>query len=286
MNKRGFTLLELLVVIAIMGIMGTAAVGGYRAMRRGIEERSAIQNSNQLIRSAYQRAQIDRQPTAVYFWNETVRDETMNESMLVVGKAVAVRRAGRISLAQGTGKGAYLFDEYADLRYNHLVLDEDDGQELAEDKILDQPGIRLYKMNGDEGSTPIKSIICQNTVRKEIQEPLLQTGRDAQFDLYAFILKDVGNATWKTGDAYGLEFAEIQLPNNYIFGSDYAKSTSDPVKGDDVIRFKVSANSGNGSQGGLDGKYSVTIYSLRPNSSGVLEAQKVGDTDNPTQKLW
>ena len=73
-NKRAFTLLELLVVMAIMGFMGTLSVAGYRAMRRGMEERSVMQNVNQFIRSAYQRAQIDRQPVSVYFWNETLRD--------------------------------------------------------------------------------------------------------------------------------------------------------------------------------------------------------------------
>ena len=71
--KRAFTLLELLVVIGIMGFMGTISVGGYRAMRRGMEERGVMQNVNQFIRSAYQRAQIERQPVAVYFWNETLR---------------------------------------------------------------------------------------------------------------------------------------------------------------------------------------------------------------------
>ena len=97
MNRKAFTLLELLLVMAIMGFMGTVAVGGYRAMRRGMEERSVMQNVNQFIRSAYQRAQIDRQPVAVYFWNETLREETGDEPIQVVGKAVAVRRSGRLT---------------------------------------------------------------------------------------------------------------------------------------------------------------------------------------------
>ena len=60
MTRRAFTLVELMVVIMIMGILGTVSVGGYRAMQRGIEERGVMQNVNQFIRSAYQRAQIDR----------------------------------------------------------------------------------------------------------------------------------------------------------------------------------------------------------------------------------
>ena len=47
--KKAFTLLELLVVITIMGIMGSLAVSGYRQMRRGMEERSVVQNVNQFM---------------------------------------------------------------------------------------------------------------------------------------------------------------------------------------------------------------------------------------------
>ncbi len=95
--RRGFTLLELLVVIAIMGLLGTASVGGYRAMQRGMEERGVMQNVNEFIRAAYQRAQIDRQPVAVYFWNECIREESDMQTAVVVGKAVAVRRSGRVT---------------------------------------------------------------------------------------------------------------------------------------------------------------------------------------------
>ena len=119
---KGFTLIELLVVIGIMGLLGTASVGGYRQMRRGMEEKGVLQDVNTLIRAAYQRAQIDRQPTAVVFWNETLRGESDNadESAIVVGRAVAVRRSGRI-----TGvKGDILLDEFADLDLSYQV---DDG---------------------------------------------------------------------------------------------------------------------------------------------------------------
>jgi prepilin-type N-terminal cleavage/methylation domain-containing protein len=284
--RRAFTLLELLVAIGIMGIMGTAAVGGYRAMRRGMEERSVMQNVNQLIRAAYQRAQIDRQPTAVFFWNETVQEESENDILYVVGKAVAVRRVGRLSMVDGNGNGSYLYDEYSDLKYHHLVLDEDDGTEMTEDQIVNQPGVRFYRMNGDEGSKPLYSLICQNTVRKELSEPLLQSAADGTFEAYAFIVKDSNGVTWKVGDAYGQAFAEIQLPRNYIFGTDYSRSTSSPVKGEDVLRFAVSANSGSGATGGLSGRDSIGIYSLRPGSSGSLDAQVVGQTEKPTKKLW
>ncbi len=109
--KKAFTLLELLVVMGIIGLMGTISVGGYRAMQRGMEERGVLQNVNTMLRAAYQRAQIDRQPVAVYFWNETLQESTADQDEIVVGRAVAVRRYGRFSdVAEGC-----LIDEFADL---------------------------------------------------------------------------------------------------------------------------------------------------------------------------
>ena len=143
--RTGFTLIELLVVMAIMGLLGTISVGGYRAMQRGMEDRGAMQNVNQFIRSAYRRAQIDRQPVVIYFWNELLREETENAPRVVVGRAVAVRRSGRISEADGQ----YLCDEFGDLRFMRLTKDE--GDELEDDVAASGStqkgnGMYLYRM--------------------------------------------------------------------------------------------------------------------------------------------
>lgn len=87
--NRAFTLIELMVVMAIMGLLGTVSVGGYRAMQRGMEERGVMQSVNSFIRTAYQRAQIDRQPVVVFFWNETERLASEEHTEVVVGRAVA-----------------------------------------------------------------------------------------------------------------------------------------------------------------------------------------------------
>ena len=121
--KKAFTLLELLVVMGIVGLLGTVSVGGYHAMQRGMEERGVMQNVNAFVRAAYHRAQIDRQPTAVYFWNETVRSRTMDEHEIVVGKAVAVRRFGRFSRVSGS----VLIDEFADLDLTYETDRESTG---------------------------------------------------------------------------------------------------------------------------------------------------------------
>ena len=282
-TNRAFTLIELLVVIAIMGIMGTVSVGGYRAMQRGIEERGTMQNVNQFIRSAYQRAQIDRSPVAVYFWNETIRQETDTDPLIVVGKAVAVRRSSRFSKVQGS----YLYDEFGDLSYNRLVIDGDDeqAQESSDSGSTSQGnGIYVYSMNGNEGSQPKRALVSQTTKRFATSEPLLD-GTSKEIECYAYV-KMGGDWTPKAGDAYGFEFAEIELPHGYLFGSTYSKTASSPVAGEDVIRFRVSANSGNGATDGTSGKSTVTVSSLRPDSSGNLSAQKVAVSDNPTKSLY
>jgi prepilin-type N-terminal cleavage/methylation domain-containing protein len=284
MMKRGFTLIELLVVMAIMGLLGTASVGGYRAMQRGMEERGAMQNVNQFIRTAYQRAQIDRQPVAVYFWNETIREETATEPPIIVGKAVAVRRAGRITETSGS----YLYDEFGDLRFMRLT--RDDGDEDEEDasesgSTADGNGMFLYHMENDDTGFQ-RSIVSQTTKRMSAsRERLLATGGDGRIESYAYVIMNRNGVTWERGDAYGFEFAEIQLPHNYIFGSSYSKDTSDPVQEIDVLRFKVSGNSGSGSSGGVTGKSTIQVSSLRPNASGELHAEKVAESESPTKNL-
>lgn len=278
--KRAFTLLELLVVIAIMGIMGSLTVSGYRQMRRGMEERTVMQNVNQFIRSAYQRAQIDRQNVAVYFWNETLQSASGHKSAVVVGKAVAVRRSGRISRVQGSS----LYDEFGDLKFNRKVINSDEEGVLSSSSA-DGATVDFYRLNGDEGNTPAKSSVYEMTERHTVNEPLLVENRAGEIECYAFVVKDKGGVDWKVGDAYGFEFSELTLPHGYIFGSTYSKTTNNPIAGEDVIRFKVSANSGSGATGGVSGKSAVQVSSLRPDKSGNLTAQRVANSDSPTSSL-
>lgn len=280
--RRAFTLIELLVVIAIMAMLGTLSVGGYRAMQRGMEDRGAMQNVNQFIRSAYQRAQIDRAPVAVYFWNETSAEETDDDIMVVHGRAIAVRRAGRLTNIVGQN----LCDEFGDLSFNRLVVNEDDDVESSDSgSTRAGNGINLYRLNGDEGSQMARSVVSQTTKKKPLTEYLMQSGVNRDLEAYAYVIIDKGDVTWKVGDAYGFEFASIDLPNGYIFGSDYSRDLGNPVRGEDVIRFRVSENSGSGAHQGTDGKSTVSVYCLRPNASGDIEAQEVGTSESPTTRL-
>lgn len=289
--KRAFTLIELLVVVAIMGILGTVAAVGYRGMQRGIEERGAMQNVNQFIRSAYQRAQIDRLPVAIFFWNETRREETEDEPPVVVGRAIAVRRAGRFSKVQGS----YLCDEFGDLRFNCSDTEREQSGTAEQAATAEGNGMYLYAMNGNEGSQAKRVLVGQTTERYPLDELLLlgspdngRSQRTVEIDCYAYVMTSGGGGNWTpvAGDAYGFEFADIELPQNFIFGKTWSTSLSSPVSGEDVIRFRVSANSGSGATDGKDGKDTILVSCLRPDESGALTAKEVATSDSPTKSMY
>ena len=280
--KKAFTLIELLVVIAIMGMMGAVSVGGYRAMRRGMEERSVMQNANQFIRTAYQRAQIDRMPVAVYFWNETLNDASgASDIPVVVGRAVAVRQSGRISKVQGSS----LYDEFGDLKYSRLVLDEDDDdEEESSSASSSSGGIYLYPMARDSSSSVRRSVVAPMTTRQVSNEPLI-LGGTAKIESYAYDVIDAGGVQWKAGDAYGFEFADLTLPRGYLFGQNWSRDTGSPVAGETKLMFKVGVNTGSGASQGIEGADTIAVYSLRPDKSGGVSAQKVASTESPAKKL-
>ena len=291
--RRAFTLIELLVVIGIMGLLGTVSVGGYNAMQRGMEERGVMGNVNTFIRTAYERAQIDRQPTAIYFWNETIRSSTLDENEIVVGRAVAVRRSGRISMVYGD----LLVDEFADLEKSYSSRGGTGGDEEGElgangsgnlgENGSDENTMFLYNLD-NQGSTVRlqRSVVYDEAEKRSVQETYLQ-GRPSdnvgsgEMDLWGFRIKDKNGVDWRNGSAYGFEFAEITLPHNYIFGSNHSKTAEDPVREIGTMVFSVVQNTG-GSQGVTGGvQGNVSVYALRPDGSGGLTTQRVGTNDNP-----
>ena len=288
--KRAFTLVELLVVIGIMGLLGTASVGGYRAMQRGMEERGVMQNVNAFVKAAYERAQIDRQPTAIYFWNETLRTETEDETVIVVGRAVAVRRQGRLTRVSGDT----LFDEFADLERTYpkaVQGDSEDEEDANGDGTGDSGDNTMYlyfldNLNG--GALKLeRSVVSQRVVKEEPLEtymngiPTDSQGTAGKIEMWGFKVEDANGVSWKAGSAYGIEFAELTLPHNYIFGSSYQTSVENPVTDAGTMLFKVGRNMGSGVSGGSTVEGSVTVYSLRPDQSGNLSAQKVKTNDSP-----
>lgn len=281
--KRAFTLLELLVVVAIMGLLGTASVGGYRQMQRGMEERGVRDNVDQFFRNAYQRAQIDRIPTEVYCWNETIRERSEDENEIVVGKAIAIRRYGRVSaIASGAHGGQLLVDEFGDLEQ----FDEDGEYAEAADK---DTYVKLYQMDGGSSMSYslVRSSPCTSSKdgtggeqldfvthdpRRDTQDTSSNLGKLTQF---GWEIKEKGSANWKVGSAYGMEFQTLELPKGYIFGPNYSRTIDNPIEGETKVVFRLT---------GSASVSSVVIYSLRPGSSGLPEAQKLAKVSDPTQR--
>ena len=286
--KKAFTLLELLVVMGIVGLLGTVSVGGYHAMQRGMEERGVMQNVNAFVHAAYHRAQIDRQPTAVYFWNETVRSRTMDEHEIVVGKAVAVRRFGRFSRVSGN----VLIDEFADLDLTYETDRESSGGQSKQSNV-----IYLYpmeKLSDIASGTQLRRSMVSARVSDESDtvvfadgNPPTAEGNDSENTVpaWGFEIRDEGGVQWKAGMAYGLEFMQIELPRNYVFGSDYSNSADNPVRTAGTLVFDVGRNDGSGTaSGAIEGRNSVTVYSLRADGAN-LKAEKVASSDNPERSL-
>ncbi|MGN0832103.1 MAG: Tfp pilus assembly protein FimT/FimU [Kiritimatiellia bacterium] len=301
--NRAFTLIELLVVIGIMGLLGTASVGGYRAMQRGMADRGAMQSVNSFIRAAYQRAQIDRQPTAVYCWNETLRQADDYNTEIVVGKAVAIRRYGRITRKEGDR----LIDEFADLNYSYATDDatgdsgnaggEGSGDDNAENTMYLYPIDRLSDLTSS--SDLKRSLVYQKVYREDTQLLYLSgdsagllTDGDAPpggqmgvVTAYAFKLHQQGGVEWKAGMAYGLEFARLELPQGYIFGSTYSTDVTSPVRVQGTLVFNIGVNSGSGVSDGVLGRSQIPVSVLLPGSTGELQAKSIGQSDDPREDL-
>ncbi len=288
--KRAFTLLELLVVIGIMGLLGTVSIGGYRSVTRGMEERGAVDNASRFIHSAFQRAMIDRAPVIVFYWNETIKEEDDENPAIVVGKAIAVRRAGRISLA----RPPYLYDEFADLNLTYAVQGEEGASSNA------STGMYLYQMSDISDNAKKRSRVNNSVVEQEADEVYLQepygnqeaetaqanglpVPTDPAVHMYGFEITDAGGVQWQNGDAYGFEFQTLTLPHNYIFGTQFNKTMSDPVAGEDKIVFGGGAGGYSERSANTEGTTRIQISALRPNAQGALAAVGVGQTEDPSR---
>lgn len=284
--KKAFTLLELLVVIGLMGFLGTITVGGYRAMQRGMEERGVMENVNALVSSAYERAQIDRQPTAIYFWNETQRaaSEENDETEIVVGKAVAVRRQGRLSRINGN----LLCDEFADLNLSFKTGDGASSSSSEGAESADKANTMYLYCLDNMGSSQVqlRRSIVSSIVRSTTQNETYLQGRptdsegSGEIEIWGFekVSDDDPAPSWRAGSAYGFEFAELTLPVNYIFGSSYSQNVSSPIQAAGTMTFSVGRNNGETTTGAtVTG--SITVYALRPSASGNLAPVRVATAE-------
>ena len=256
MMKRGFTLIELLTVVGIIGFLGLAAASSYSALRRGIAERGAVAVATSFLREAQERAHIDRLPTKVFCYNRLVKEPSGQEDVgIVVGIMTAIRRSGRIT-AIGAGN-KLLYDEYADL---------DSTYEWVETSAdADQYGgnMRLFKFDAssDMSYTTVSDLIVRDS------ESVLATifsgaipGGATNLLSSAFFDRQRGQnvPSWKVGDAYGFEFAEVQLPDGFVFGKKDIPTKMGDIKIEKTYYFKAND----------DLNDAIEIWSTKPDGSG------------------
>ncbi len=276
--RGGFTLVELLVTMGLMALLATVSIAGYYGAVRGMTERGARQDVISFIRMVRQRADIDNVPTAIFFENKMLRDEDedLGEVKRVVGIAVAVRRAGRLTYAQGN----YLSDEFGDLEKTYRTSS---GNSSGNNN---GKGMWLYRMQ-DVNASSLNN--CRSLVRDYVEYHKLGTTEELfgaglsdginsktledgetiinanELGIWTFVRNGgSGNAQWKVGDAYGFEIASMQLPHGYVFGSSVPSQVGVGVDGGKPLFFMPQSSGESKIQGSLP-----DIRSYRPSKSGT-----------------
>ena len=258
--KRAFTLLELLTVVSIMALLGVASSSGYQAMVRGMRERGAVAGASAVLRGAKERACVDRVPTAVFCYNRMLREAGGSEqaNAVVVGEMVAIRRAGRVSAARGN----YIFDEFGDFAGQQLTDEEDDLKKSG--------GRRLYRFGGGEMTDMRYSIVAEAGFRTDSEQIFTFTHGTTNIELCAYYnLKksDREPSAWKAGHAYGFEFATLQLPAGFVFGSDLPTQAG-KITTPKVLYFDPEE----------DKKPTIDVWATRAGSGGGVERfRKAGE---------
>lgn len=242
-GRTAFTLVELLVVIGIMAVLATISVAGYSAATRGMADRGVIQSTRSILQIAQQTCEIDRVPTKVFFFNRCLSDgSNEGDAALYQGTAIAIKQAGRITIAPSAVTGL-LVDEFADWQQSYPMRGSDQA-----------PGMRIYRMkpgsSGDEraGIDDCSMMVLPFVKSVPLDEELLQSGMyftdwctrhkrtsddnrpegagnsyEPNGNNYVWGFKPAnsssgGRLTWKAGDPYGVEIAQIDLPKGYFFG--------------------------------------------------------------------
>ena len=270
-SRKAFTLLELMVVVAIMAAMATLSVNGYRALTKGMRDRSAVVAVQTLVDAARQRAEIDRKPVFIYLYDELLQEahESAGADLVGRGVAIAVRPIGRITAVDRD----YLCDEFGDL--DQIYAEENQQTSDAGAANQDKTSMRLYRLaDGDyvdvKPSVASRPLAASYLITGETDD---DSGSAQNADAGGKLIrcfafeKTGGGAGFYVGDVYGGEFASVVLPPGYYFGSS-APSSVGRVRVKSPMKILPTASAASGAD-------SVTVYSMKP---GSRKLEPVGTT--------
>ena len=278
--QSAFTLVELMAVVAIMALLAVASASGYSSIQRGMRERSAVAASAALLRSAKERAAIDRVPTAVFCYNVMLRDKNADadENAVIVGVMKAVRRAGRLTQVSGR----LLYDEFGDLEktYGHISNSKDlssNGRTHQQADLETHNMINLYKFPTSqtmEYSLVADTVWCTDGNKVHFFSGTA-TGGETNCLMSAFYRRNGSKhePNWAVGDAYAFGIGELQLPLNMTFGDNVPKSVSE-ISSPKVILFDPTQ----------DNSESVEIYTVRAGVGGGMKFLKAGTASSDEDK--
>lgn len=251
MMKKGFTLVELLVVVGLMGLLGSIAIGGYSAITRGMADRGALDAAKSIADAALQRAQIDRQRTYLYLFNEVSKLDSEMNAGVAQGVAIAVRSCGRITAVP---EGNFFCDEFADLASAYATL-EDEGEEKSEsEKQLGASTIRLYNIGSGEFCNVEEGVFLAGP----ITDVDIESGAAKNFYFHGF-KKQSGAANFEVGQMYGQEFSITRLPPGYLFSDQVSLSSATDLGQKLVQRLVINPTD--------TVSPSITVYLRRPNGN-------------------
>ena len=216
-TRRGFTLLELLAVMAIMAMLTTLAVVSYFSAIRGMARRSASEHFLNSLVQARQRACIDGTRVSLMLFNQPLDYDDQGQPTKVLPSYVVCREFGRITFI----KGAYLFDEFSDLK--QLFGDETSGNDVYSGSYTG--GFRLYNLSKGCWGMVESRVKREDYGSSQTLFATLSSDYDSHmFEDYAFKQIDLAwaksdnPAQWNVGDSYGIEVSPIlNLPKTFYF---------------------------------------------------------------------
>ena len=290
-RRAAFTLVELLVVVGLLAIFATISVAGYSAASRGMADRGVIQNTVATLRIAQQVCEIDRVPTKVLFFNQSLTTDRNNtDSSRYQGTAIAIKQSGRITI--NPAEAGMLIDEFADWHQTYPMTGS-----------ANSPGMRIYRMRSDDEQKDIDgcSVLVQPCVspyqlkdymiqaRTTIDQWCSQHGRTESMNepengaatyvgngnnyVWGFKPSTSGSggglntAQWKVGDPYGVEIARFDLPKGYIYGSTAPRDNKLSAAGE--VSFSPEDATPKMSK-------EVQIYAMRQGKDGRPAPKQVG----------